>query len=78
MKLARHARNNMRLYNISQSDVRAVIDSPDVTEKEGNKIVAIKSFSNRFSGYPLKVVYEIIDEEIAVITAYPLKKKEWR
>ncbi len=78
MEISRHARNNMRLYNISERDIGSAIDSPDTSDKEGNKVVAVKKFPDKYSGYPLKVVYEKIENEIFVITAYPLKKKMWR
>ena len=47
-------------------------------EKEGEKMIAIKIFQDRFSGFPLKVVYKKIQDELFVITAYPLKKRIWR
>ena len=78
MEITRHARNNMRLYKISESDIIEAIESSDVSDREGSKSIAIKKFSGRFSGYPLKVVYESAEEDIYVITTYPLKKKHWR
>ncbi|MEE9165497.1 MAG: DUF4258 domain-containing protein [Nitrospinota bacterium] len=79
MKLSRHVKNNMRLYGIKEDDILNTVESPDKTYKEENKIVAIKSFLGRFSGYPLKVVYDNIGEtNFFVITAYPLKRKDWR
>lgn len=78
MRLSRHARNNMRLYKFSEVDIMSALASPDEEKKEGNRMTAIKPLPGRFAGYPLKVVYETIGEEVAVITAYPLKKKEWR
>ena len=68
----------MRLYKISESDIIKTIESSDVSDREGEKSIAIKKFSGRFSGYPLKVVYELVAEDIYVITTYPLKKKRWR
>jgi hypothetical protein len=35
MEISRHARNNMRLYNISERDILNAIDSPDVSGREG-------------------------------------------
>lgn len=55
-----------------------VVESPDVPTKEENRMVAMKNFQDKFSGYPLKVVYEKIENEFFIITAYPLKKKIWR
>lgn len=78
MKISRHARNNMRLYKISERDIMSAVESPDVLTKEENRMVAMKKFRNKFSGYPLKVVYEKIENEIFILTAYPLKKKMWR
>ncbi len=78
MEISRHARNNMRLYNISEKDIVDAINSPDTLDKEGNKVMAMKKFLDKYSGYPLKVVYEKIENAIFVITAYPLKKKMWR
>ena len=56
-------------------DVSAALNSSDIIETEGDRIVAIKRFQGRFSGYPIKVVYEKQGEDTSVITAYPLKKK---
>lgn len=78
MKISRHARNNMRLYKISERHIIGAVETPDVSAKEENRMVAIKGFQNKFSGYPLKVVYEKIENDIFIVTAYPLKRKVWR
>jgi hypothetical protein len=78
MKFSRHARNNMRLYNISERDISDTIDLPEISDREGIKMVAVKIIQDRFSGYPLKVVYEKRENELFIITTYPLKKKLWR
>lgn len=54
------------------------MEFPDILAKEGLKTIAIKKFSGKYSGYPLKVVYEEIEEDVFIITTYPLKKKLWR
>ena len=68
----------MRLYNISEKDILNAIDSPDVSGREGDKVVAVKKFEDKFSGFPLKVVYEKIGNEPYIITTYPIKRKMWR
>lgn len=78
MKLSRHAKNNLKLYKISEKDIIETTEAPDFTDNKGNKSIAIKKFPEKFLGYPLKVVYEKIGNEMMVITAYPLKKKHWR
>jgi hypothetical protein len=57
---------------------RRAVHSPDVSRREGEKVVAVKKFQDKFSGFPLKVVYEKIGNELFIITAYPIKKKMWR
>ena len=78
IKLSRHSRNNIRLYKISEKDIVDAIQTPDLSNIEEHKIIAVKKFAGRFSGHPLKVVYEKTGKELFVITAYPLKKKSWR
>jgi len=78
MRLSRHARSNIKLYDINEDDIRKTIEVPDIIAKEGVKTIAIRKFEGKYSGYPLKVVYEKIEEELVVITTYPLKKKLWR
>ena len=78
VKLSRHARNNIRLYEIKEDEIVKTVDLPDFTDRSGNKTVATKRFLNRFSGYPLKVVYEKRGSDIFLITAYPLKRQQWR
>ena len=78
MQFSRHVRNNMRLYKITERDIMKTVESPNSKGREGKKLTAIKKFSNRFSGYTLKVVYKKSGGEITIITAYPLKKRHWR
>jgi hypothetical protein len=78
MKLSRHVKKNMRLYNISEKDILRVLESPDSSGVEGCTFTAIRKFSKKFKGFPLKVIYKKTGEETLIITAYPLKKKVWR
>lgn len=45
-------------YNISERDILVAIESPDLSGGEGDKVVVVKMFQDKFSGFPLKVVYE--------------------
>jgi hypothetical protein len=78
MRFSRHAKNNMRLYNIAEEDIVRAIEAPDSKGREGNRLIALKQFSNKFAGYALKVVFEKSGGSVTVITAYPLKRKHWR
>ncbi|MGQ9571505.1 MAG: hypothetical protein ACUVUQ_11855, partial [Thermodesulfovibrionales bacterium] len=62
----------------AEQDIINTIEFPDSTDREGDRLIAIKKFFNKFSDYPLKVVYKETSGEIRIITAYPLKKKHWR
>lgn len=78
MKLSRHVKNNLRLYKITEKDIIETMGSPDSTDREGDKVISLKRFPGKFSGYPLKVVYKKTANEITVVTAYPLKRKHRR
>lgn len=56
-----------------EHEIHNAIQFPDYTERRESKTIVHKVFPKRFSGYPLKVVYEEGDEAF-IITAYPLKK----
>jgi hypothetical protein len=64
----------MRLYGIRVDDLYKTIESADFRDAEESKLVAVKSLSERFTEYPLKVVYEKSGQDIFIITVYPLKK----
>lgn len=78
MRISRHARNNIRLYQISREEIEETIEAPDSTGKEGRHDIAYKLFPARFGSLPLKVVYVLEDEMPFVITAYPLRQVHWR
>jgi hypothetical protein len=78
IRISRHARGRMKLYGITVADVTATLEYPDTTENQGDATALIKAFPGKYSGYPLKVVYERQGDALVVITAYPLKKKAWR
>ncbi|MEK7679855.1 MAG: DUF4258 domain-containing protein [Deltaproteobacteria bacterium] len=73
IKISRHARNNMRLYGIIESDIVDAVLSPDSTAIAKDKQIVLKNCKGRFSGFPLKVIYKK-GEGVFIITAYPLKK----
>ncbi len=78
LRLSRHAKNNMRLYGITQEHIRKAIESPDKSIVEGERQTVMKAFPKRFSGFPVKVVFVKDNGGILVVTAYPLRAKYWR
>jgi hypothetical protein len=64
----------MRLYGIRVDDLYQAIESADFRDADESKFIAVKSLPERFSEYPLKIVYEKSGRDIFIITVYPLKK----
>jgi hypothetical protein len=75
IRFSRHARSRMKLYGIEQTDVELTISHPQQQLPDGDNIIATRGFENKYSGYPLKAVYCRTDNDILVVTVYPLKKK---
>jgi hypothetical protein len=75
IRFSRHARSRMKLYGIEQTDVEMTIKQPQHQLPDGDNIIATRRFENKYSDYPLKAVYSRTDNDILVVTVYPLKKK---
>ncbi len=65
----RHAKRRMQLYSLSEQLVTEIID--DSMINKGKNFIIKQVEMNK---YPIKIVYENIEDEIVIITAYPLKK----
>ena len=48
---------------------------PDSTDRKGDKLIALKRFPDKYSQYPLKVVYTKTKGEMTIVTVYPLKRR---
>ncbi|MDA8213832.1 MAG: DUF4258 domain-containing protein [Nitrospiraceae bacterium] len=73
---SRHAKRRMQLYKIDENDVKITIEN--VLSNEGitsGKHEKVNQDLSEKYGYPLKVVFLIEDEDIIVLTSYPLKKE---
>ena len=73
IRFSRHAKRRARLYGISESTVRRLLE-------EANLVVGEQVIIGPVSGlrYPLKIVVSFDGEIITIITNYPLKKGETR
>ena len=65
---SRHAKRRMKLYGISEKEVIKLLD---FTRKMNGTFVtrSMPGFK-----YPIKVVFKEENEDIVVVTAYPLKR----
>ena len=72
VRLSRHAKRRMRLYDILESDVVRAIKQGEKVDTDDNKTAFLLSMPLKYK-YPLKVVTIHQDDRILVVTAYPLK-----
>ena len=63
----------MRLYGISPTDIEVTVGAPDRRDQEGEYLIAYRQFLRRYGNLPLKVIY-VVEDDVVVISVYPLKK----
>lgn len=66
---SRHARRRLKLYNITESIIFEILKDLNLSDGEHELIRNISGFV-----YPIKIVVSVEDNDIIVITSYPLKK----
>jgi len=71
IKFSRHAKRRIKLYHISELVVRDLIEE-HVYPVGHHEIVKLVSGLM----LPLKVVFDVQEDSILVITAYPLKRRK--
>jgi len=70
IEFSRHALRRIKLYGISESDVKKIIAKSKKLNKGYNEIIEpVPNFK-----YPIKVVLTREDDYLTIITAYPLKR----
>ena len=52
LKLTRHVKNNMRLYKITEKDIKIVLEEPETKFTEKDKYIAIRKIENKFEDMP--------------------------
>ena len=74
IQYTRHAKNRMRMRNISDVEITAAIGEPDFNESSVDGRVNVwKRSADKF----LRVTYKDVADRIVIITAVK-KKKGWR
>jgi hypothetical protein len=75
ISISRHARRRLRLYSIDEADVIAALERGMATAKRtGTRGVLIDETLACKYKFPLKIVFEMEQTEVCVITTYPLKR----
>ena len=73
IKLTRHAKNRIRLYDIPLDALVTTIKFPDKKEEQGENMIAVWK---TISDFYLKIIYIIKKNRIIVITVIPLKTRK--
>ena len=74
LKYTRHAKNRMRMHEITEAEVAAALEKPDFSEPSvEDRVNAWKKTGEKF----LRVTYKDEPARILVVTAVK-KKKGWR
>ena len=70
IQFSRHAQRRAKLYGIDEKDIIAVVNEK-IVERQRMEIIV------NLEGYPcaIKIVAVCRDDEITIITCYPLKKE---
>ena len=71
IRFSRHAKQRIRLYRIPESVIAEIINEKDFPAGHYELVKNAEGFS-----LPIKTVFEVADDSVTVITAYPLKRKK--
>lgn len=69
IKFSRHAKRRASLYNIDENIIEQMLINLNLTDGQHEVINNVIGFK-----YPIKVVIAIKNDNLTVITCYPLKK----
>ncbi len=69
IKFSRHSKRRGKLYKIKESIITDILANMKIPQGEHAIIKAVEGFK-----YPLKIVVNVEEDLITVVTNYPLKK----
>jgi len=70
IKLSRHAKRRAKLYKIPESIILSVLHDEFLLPGKNEIVKNVKDLQ-----FPLKIVYLMEEDELTVITNYPVKKE---
>ena len=71
IRFSRHAKRRMKLYNISEYTVTEILKNAKVVSNRKQEIVK----NVQSSELPIKIVFDVRDDNITIITVFPLKQR---
>lgn len=69
IKISRHAKRRIKLYNIPEEKIIQIISAAQPCRGKQMIVKKIIGYS-----YPVKIIFELSDNQLIVITCYPLKR----
>ena len=75
-----HAREQIRERDLSEEMVTQVIENPDQVATRGGRQIAQRRVHHGGKAHLLRVVYEEVDDQVMIVTAYRTSRvsKYWR
>jgi hypothetical protein len=70
IKFSRHAKRRAKLYRIYLEDIKGLLKSTNLSKGNQGIIKSLEGYT-----LPIKVVVDVENDIITVITIYPLKKR---
>ena len=70
IKYSRHAKRRAKLYNISLRDIESLIKNSKLVQGKQELVKSIEGHT-----FPIKVVVDVENDIITLITVYPLKRR---
>ncbi len=58
-------------FSLSEAVVKETISSPSRVDRRNNQLLALKPLNQE---YALRVVYRLVNDNIVVVTFYPVKR----
>ena len=79
IRFTRHAREKFELlkkygFEISQATVEEAIGKPHLVERKDDQVLALKPLDPE---YAVRVVYKMVNDNIVVLTFYPVKRRRF-
>ncbi len=73
IKFTRHSKQRMKLYSITETMIIEIIETHEAHYTDHGKIIYISSKNGK--EYPVKVICKKINDQLIVISCYPLKRR---
>ena len=69
-KASRHAKRRMKLYEIDESLVEKIVLNSELSPGNHEIVEPLDGWN-----YPIKAVYVVENEQVTLVTAFPVKKR---